>query len=233
MSNTRVNFKAWALVVAGIAGAVSGSQGSDRTGVTETCRALRSLPVTEAYSHGAVPPQAKPLLKDLKAGLRELIASIVNTVNLGPDASRQVRERIVSALKERGVIVGAEPDLDSELGYGYVADISTTMPLQHADLLAVTVTLSIPCGNDTSLYLFRHSDERWNMILVDEVTGYSEISGARGQFKFQVSPPAADGSFMVLSASVPPMVHFHVAPTAISPAEVRQQASAARLALVN
>jgi hypothetical protein len=198
-----VKFRSWVFAVAVVVGTAVGSQAPPRTDLSKTCKALHGLPVTDESSNGMVPPDAQTLLKDLKAGLRELVSSIVKTVHLGPDTSRLVREHLVSALKERGVVVGAAPNLEKELGYGYVAELVTVTPTRQPELLAVTVSLLIPCGTDTSLYLFRHADGRWNMILAEEATAYSDISGAQNQFKFQVSPPSGDGSFTVLSATVP------------------------------
>jgi hypothetical protein len=185
-------------------GAGVASLASAGSTLSTICEELRGLPVTEAHSLGEVPARAKPLLKRMKGELHGVVSSIVATVGATPDSDGLVRERLMAALAERGVAVGDEPDISRGLGYGYVVDVGARMPPGHARLLGVTVTLSIPCGSDSSLYLFRSDVGRWAPVLKLEVDGYDVTSEAQGAFGYDVSPAAPDGSFLILTASIGP-----------------------------
>jgi hypothetical protein len=70
--------------------------------------------------------------------------------------------------------------------------------------MAVVTNLTIPCGSDASLSLYRRNGETWQLILVAESNGYTDISGAQGSFQFAISPPDAEGNWFVVAADVNP-----------------------------
>jgi hypothetical protein len=94
--------------------------------------------------------------------------------------------------------------VDSGYDYGWIHSITVARPPRCLDLIAVTTTIGVCCGEDTSLYLFKREGSEWTLILADEVNGYPLISGARGRFEFGVSWPDDSGKFFVVATSVNP-----------------------------
>jgi hypothetical protein len=68
----------------------------------------------------------------------------------------------------------------------------------------VVTNLTIPCGSDASLNLYRRYGAAWQLILVEESNGYKDISGGQGSFQFAVSPPDAEGNWYVVTTDVNP-----------------------------
>lgn len=83
-------------------------------------------------------------------------------------------------------------------------DITIKRPHECLDLIAVTTTIGVLCGADTSLYLFKYEGKNWKLILASEANDYDLISGAQGNFEFGVSWPDRSGEFFVVTASVNP-----------------------------
>lgn len=165
---------------------------------------LRRLPVTEDNAFGLVPEEGKNLLRLFKAELERVVMQAVAASDGGTHVSEDVRGRVVEALRRRGVVVRPPPDESNELGYGLILSVDASVPNGLSDVLGVTITGAIPCGTDTSLYLFRRVASGWEPVLVEAAPPYDDISGALGSFQYRVSPPASDGSFLVLTADIPP-----------------------------
>ena len=146
-----------------------------------------------------VPDEARALLSALKAQIRELAGRELRSA---PYASpERLQANLLRALSEEGVAVGDESATSL---YGDIAAIQVLRPAGHDGLLAVEVTLGIPCGSDSSLYLFERRETSWRLAFSLESNGYEEINGALGWFDFGISPPAGDGSFFVVAADVNP-----------------------------
>src|SRR6185369_7197339 len=107
----------------------------------------------------------------------------------------QVRNAMAGALKSEGIEVGAESTAEQ---YGQVASIDVVAPEGHSDLLVIVAELSIPCGSDAVLFVFRHDDE-WRLVYERREDGYESISSALGAFAWKVSPPDAQGRFLVVT----------------------------------
>jgi hypothetical protein len=89
--------------------------------------------------------------------------------------------------------------------YGHVLDVIVKAVPQHTDLLAVGVIIDVYWDQDESLYIFQHGETGWTNILAAEVNDYSNIADAQSsRFNYVVSPPAADGSWFVVTSSVNP-----------------------------
>jgi hypothetical protein len=87
--------------------------------------------------------------------------------------------------------------------YGGVGEVAFQEVEGRPDLLALKTTVGIPCGTDSSLYLFRRRALAWSLDLAVESNGYEEVSGALGAFAFAVtSHPGAD--YRVVTADVNP-----------------------------
>jgi hypothetical protein len=76
--------------------------------------------------------------------------------------------------------------------------------VDHDDLIAATVSIGICCGDDTSFYLFRKIDTRWELIMAQEAGEYNEVSGAQGRLHYAVSPTSGPDGFFVVTTSVTP-----------------------------
>jgi hypothetical protein len=159
-----------------------------------------------------VPPEAKQLLTVLKHQLRDVIHDTLNA-NSQQDNPRRLQAAILTVLQRGGIKVEepgeivvdenyTEPDYVQE--YGNIYRIVIERPSGHGNLLIATTTLSIPCGTDTSLYIFRNRDGRWELILAQESNGYDEVSGAQGAFGYAISPPDAQNNFFVVTANINP-----------------------------
>lgn len=176
--------------------------------VAETVDSLRRIH-TDSMDY-AIPPAARPLLTVLKHRLRDLISDVLRVE--GSEASpQQLQARVIGDLRRFGVIV-TEPAcvtvdqnyVDKGYDYGEIYDITVKRPQYCFDLIAVTTTIGVCCGEDTSLYVFKYEDQAWKLILASEANDYYLVSGAQGTFQFGVSWPDQRGSFFVVTASVNP-----------------------------
>jgi hypothetical protein len=156
---------------------------------------------------GEVPPAAQKLLPQFKAGLREIIGRTLNEHS--SSSPKTLHDLILASLKKEGIetlnpiqregYYTADGD-----DFGNLYDLSVRQPARHPELLAVVTNLTIPCGSDASLNLYRRNGAAWQLILVEESNGYKDISGGQGSFQFGISPPDADGNWFVVAADVNP-----------------------------
>ena len=168
--------------------------------ISSTARALQKLDGEAAYTD--VPVEARPLLTRLKHQLRDLVSRTLDADPSMLTDARVLNARVLAALKREGVTTGRPKD--DVHTYGSVISVNVFRPGRYASLIAVTTTVSVQCGEDTSLYLFRREGKRWRLVLADESNDYEKISGARESFDFRVSPADASGDFFVVSADVNP-----------------------------
>jgi hypothetical protein len=156
-----------------------------------------------------VPPEARGLLTSLKHEIRDLVSEIINDNDQSVSA-KNLRTRIWDQLTAKGVTIGqprehsiSEYEWESKDAYGDLFDITVSKPPGHPDLLAITTTLEIPCGRDSSLYLFQKHHSGWRLILAQEANGYSDVSGAQGLFDYRISFDSSR-SFFVVTVNVNP-----------------------------
>jgi hypothetical protein len=176
--------------------------------VADTVASLRGIHVDSTDAN--IPLAAKPLLTTLKHQMRDLITNRLSIE--GSDVStQQLQARVIVDLRRSGVIV-TEPAcvthdqnyVDTGYDYGDIYDITIKRPHYGLDLIAVTTTIGVCCGEDTSLYLFKYEDKNWKLILASEANDYDLVSGAQGTFQFGVSWPDESGSVFVVTTSVNP-----------------------------
>lgn len=184
---------------------------SSRAGapLAEIVRKLRHIEAVEGDT--VVPPAAVPLLVELRSGLRELVSETVGASSAdisAEDLQRTIAERLMRigvALTPRDA-KGNDPNYGigaegaGSYSYGGILDISARRFEHNPDVLAVTATLSINCGDDTALWVFRRTGKGWTLALAREAAAYDEVNGAFGSFQYFVSPREADGDFFVVSA---------------------------------
>ncbi len=167
---------------------------------------------TDSYDAN-IPPAAKPLLTTLKHQLRDLIGEIL--ASEASDASaQQIEARVIEELRHSGLDV-KEPlchvydqnEVDKGYDYGDIYNITVERPDSDFcinNLIGVTTSIGVLCGEDASLYLFKHDGMQWHLILQDEMSDYDDISGAQGKFQYCISQPNEHGDFFVLAANVNP-----------------------------
>jgi hypothetical protein len=173
-----------------------GSPPSIREVYDELQKVQRDNP--EDFPHGEVPEAARRLLPQLKKKLRNLILATIISSSGEDEAS--LRVKIEGALREQGIPVGHGklPGL-----YGGIHGVGIDRPPGSPDLLAATTTIGIPCGEDTSLYIFRQKGAHWALELAVEANDYPTINGAQESFGYAISRRNARGEWYVVT------VHAH------------------------
>jgi len=165
--------------------------------VAETSRQLQAIKVVDSSEEDMpydVPASVQPLVQRFKHELRDLIADTLSAQ--GPSATpRSLRDFVIRALSQENVklmpvTAGPNPnppsaDLDR---YGLIEDISVERPTEAPNLIAVVTTLHIPCGADSSVYIFEQKDNRWILALADESKPYPQVNGAREGFEYSIVP---------------------------------------------
>jgi len=167
--------------------------------IATTLGVLQGIPVGDEQT--AVPPDANLLMTNAKHDLRDLAREVLKSQpGDGPAIAAAVRNAMLATLETQGVAIGAGSTAEQ---YGNIVSIDVVAPEGHRNLLAVVVELSIPCGSDSALYLFQH-DADWHLVYAREEDDYESISGALGTFSWKVSPPDAQGRFLVVTSSISP-----------------------------
>src|SRR5260370_30625255 len=194
-------------------GAVLQAQADKLQAVVEQLRAIDTR--SKGNPSGAVPPSAQKLLPQLKAGLREIIG---RTINEHYSSSPEIlHDNVLSDLKKAGMEALSRVQRDGYYtadgdDFGYLSDVTVRQPERHPDLVAVVANLTIPCGTDAALNLYRRTGATWQLILVAESNGYANIGGAQGAFQFCISPPDGERNWVVGSAAPQPLGRPHSAP---------------------
>jgi hypothetical protein len=163
-----------------------------------------------AVDYTKVPLEARPLLTRLKYHIRDVISHALNDAGTKPSTSIALRTRIWNQLTAGGITTGqprersaAGTESESKYGFGDLYDVEVSKPLHHPELIAVTTTLEIPCGRDSSLYIFRKHHRDWRLILAQEANDYDLVSGAQGLFNYRISPGYSK-QFFVVTVNVNP-----------------------------
>jgi hypothetical protein len=179
------------------------------TTIVETVRQLRAIEVPE-FPSTDVPTPARVLLTQLKHQLRDLIAKTLNDPSKQTLTPGEIRAVILDRLQSEGVElklvkpgiqVGTDVDIDK---YGLVQEIRMEHPSGQKELLAAVTTLQIPCGQDSSFYIFQHIDAGWKLILTQEANNYDQINGAQGSFDYAVSPADHAGNWFAVAVDINP-----------------------------
>jgi hypothetical protein len=169
--------------------------------ISSTVRSLQKVN-GEAVYDSKIPPDVRDLLTRLKHQLRDLVGRTLDASVNATTPARAAQASISAALRREGV-PPPRPNDDVHT-FGNVISINITRPSGHPDIIAATTTISVHCGDDSSLYLFRREGEHWRLLLADEASGYEQVNGAQGSYNFRVSPPDARGDFFVVATEVTP-----------------------------
>jgi hypothetical protein len=127
-----------------------------------------------------VPPDVAADLTALKHSLRDLISETVGAPGAVDVAPNELADRVVAQLEAEDVPVGDEG------GYGVITSIKLARPKEYTAWLVASVSLAVPYGNDTSLYVFQIRQDSWHLALAVETNGYGSIAGAQGWLAYRV-----------------------------------------------
>jgi hypothetical protein len=180
---------------------------ADLSSIKETVGSLRGIHTGSMETQ--IPVAAKPLLTTLKHQLRDFIANRLR-FQKRQVSTQKLQARTIVDLSELDLIVDEEGSFYDpnkfEKGYDYgdIYSITVTRPRFDFDVIAVTTTVGICCGEDTSLYLLRYESEEWKLWLADEKNDYDSIIDGRNFFQFGLSWPDQNEEYFVVTASVNP-----------------------------
>lgn len=191
------------------AGSAAETKSSPSSSLAATVMKLKQIRVKDLDTD--VPMAAKPLLTKLKQELSVLIQDTLNKQALRGTNPEELRTQIVSRLKSIGVAV-AEPQTVSDSGpadtadhpFGDLLGVTLETPDGFPDLLVATTTVSIPCGEDSSLYVFNKHSGGWELLIEQEINDYDSISDAQGSLGYAVGPADHSRPFFVVVATINP-----------------------------
>ncbi len=166
--------------------------------VATTLGALRGIqPVPEDPFPTDVPLAARVLLANAKAELRDLATALLRDQPADAKlAAANVQRAMTDALKAAGALEACDTQ------YGSLEEPKVSSA--GDDLVAVVVVLAIPCGDDDSLFLFRHDADGWHLVLDRERNDYETVAGGAGGLEYRVSAPDEHGSRLVLVSDINP-----------------------------
>lgn len=193
------------VVVFLIRGADATEEKSSPEDANPLARVAGALRATRIDDDHKVPVQIRRQLTEFKHRLRDLVSERLNQDSaLGSRPPASIRADLVERIKENRVsfLAGDEEKLYETLGQ--VVDLKVNVPAGHPDLLGVTIEVAASLGRDASLYVYQHRADGWVNILSAEETGYKSVFDAPSSFRYVVSPPAPDGSWFLLTASINP-----------------------------
>lgn len=167
------------------------------TSINDVVSRLRRLHQDSA-SDWEVTPTVSRDLELLKHGLRDLIVRTLAAPDAAAMGPSDLAAQVIDQLAKEDVPVG-----DSG-GYGVISRIEFHRPTEYPSWLIATTSLSIPYGDDTSLYLFELKDGSWKHVLTQESNGYRNISEARGGLTYEVAPAAPGKEPYLITADVSP-----------------------------
>jgi hypothetical protein len=174
--------------------------------LSEVVKGLRNIHLEEKDDTVDVPEIARQLLPQMKHGLLiEITDAVEDDQNTG-SSPEALREIILKNLSANNVALESPDETHREDDYsglyGRFERLDVVKPPGHADLLAVRTTISIPYGDDSSLYIFRRTKAHWRLVLSREQNEYASISDAPGRYEFGISPPDENGDWFVVAVDV-------------------------------
>ena len=167
-------------------------------------RSLQLVHEGEFSGQDVIPPRVRYLQTSFKHRLRDFVGNILNEQTLANATRPQIRRSILQRLKSMGIFEGFK-EYGPDYTYGHVLDITVDAVPQHPELLAIGLIVDVNWDEDESLYIFQRQETEWRNILAAEVNDYPTVWDAQSsRFNYAISPPAADGSWFLVTSSVNP-----------------------------
>lgn len=158
------------------------------TPIRTTIDKLQAVPVDDMDT--GVAPEIARLHQQLKHQLRDFV---VDALNRGADVKTE--------LDKAGIPI----DDDQSSPYGRLLNVEVQWkPNGLATWAEVTTSLSVMCGEDTSLYLLEREEKGWQMRLVVESEFSKTVTSGFGMFDYRVSPAGIDDQFLIVATNVNP-----------------------------
>lgn len=208
------------LLQVGLAAAESGI--SETPDIAQTVKAMRQIRTDSMETE--IPAAAKPLITTLKHQLRDLIHKSLNAHAGKSKHIPRAQKAVLQELKKQGFIVKSPNTIVMDENhdkqscvYGDIDKVALKNLPHHPDMAAGITTIGLCCGQDTSLYIFKKSGQKWELIMAWEADDYDEVSGAHGYFRYAVSLHSDMSRFFVVTSDVNPWcisnwqsIHYYV-----------------------
>lgn len=149
-----------------------------------------------------VPPRAGRRIEALKDRMRDFVRTMMACAPTSVEPAA-----LAAAMEQRGgVSDGTTGDAvpPSDDRHGSLVAFEVSRVEGHPELLAVVATLTIKCGSDSMLILYRRTPYGWRETMVRRSEPYSEVRGGWGDLRFAVSPKDSQGNWFVATASTTP-----------------------------
>jgi len=171
------------------------------TAIRQTLQRLRAVPNGE-FPEVVVREDASEDLTTLKHQLRELFLQIL--ASNGELEPTQLQALMIEKLKAAAIVTGGAEEDRTFRPYPGILEIRVEAPGGQTNHLALMTTLGIPCGTDSSLYLFERSAGVWKMVMALESDGYVKISGGQQGIRYSVAPRDSKGNWFAVVTRTPP-----------------------------
>ncbi|WP_437637533.1 hypothetical protein [Sorangium sp. So ce854] len=163
----------------------------------DTAAAIRALAALETSAGGiglSAPPAGAPaLLGALKAELRGVVERALDDAEGAPPAA--ARDRAMAELERLGVRPAPE-----ERRWGGLIDLRIEQPAAHPELRVALVTLAVPCGEDSSLYVFERGPAGFRLALAQE-SDVSERTSEGNRLSYGFVPGRPEGRWALVVSS--------------------------------
>jgi hypothetical protein len=146
-----------------------------------------------------VPAAARPLLEDLKRRggevIRTRLAELLTSDRAADDLGPLALEEFTRA--------GAVTEYQAQ-SFGTLDGVDIAPDKGHDRLYAAVLTLGLPCGSDSTLFLQRWDGAALVPVLTVSSDDYVSIADGQLALGYAISPPNASGDFHVLTAHTTP-----------------------------
>ncbi len=190
-----------AVLVVAAHGADARAEG-DPGAVASAMRAVAAAsPAVVDEMDAEVPAGVAPALQRLRDALRALVEA--DAAELDATAvPAALAKRVAKELAGVGVAVGRANDKTPPAGlapiWGHIEEIRAWAPPKSGGRMVVDVTWDIPCGADTTSWVFERREGRWALALADESPKFDADNHA-----FEIVGSAKPGDFYVFTAHTP------------------------------
>lgn len=148
-----------------------------------------------------VPTGVAAPLQRLRDALRALVEADAAEMD-AKAAPAALAKRVAKELAGAGVAVGRANDKTPPAGlaptWGHIEEIRASSPPKSGGRMVVDVIWGMPCGADTTSWVFERREGRWALALADESTKFDADNHA-----LEVVGSAKPGDFYVFSAHTP------------------------------
>ena len=161
---------------------------------------LRSIKLNEDAPDDGLPAVAQEKVPALKSALVQTTRDVLacNPPSVEPSALQTQIAKLLHANPPQpppdASVMNGDKRYTEWLTFNYGGNLLVTVGDLSPELLTVTFTFHIPCGDDNLLMIFEPKLGRWRERLLSQAPPYKEISGAFGDIYENVLLPATPRS---------------------------------------